>query len=255
MEALAKLDRAAQARAVAQLADDLRDLGSSRSYEASLLLPRLANGTDAAVAVLRDQVRDGDEIKRAIAMILLEPFGEPAAPAAPTLMHGHHRAGRRPQDSPGLPHGLVGDRSAGRKGGDASRRRFRPRDQSARGLGRRALRPRPEGHGRGGRASGDPRADRGARRSRVGDDDRKRGAIVALGEFGPRAAGAIPALVERDPGAGEDPSRTLPGPDDHANSPGALATAALGKIGSEGNPEAWPSWPACSRSRDGPIRA
>jgi HEAT repeat protein len=86
VEALAKLDRVAQAKAVAQLAHDLRDLGSPRSYEASWLLPQLANGTDAAVAVLRDQVHDGDEIKRAIALIMLEPIGEPAAPAAPTLI-------------------------------------------------------------------------------------------------------------------------------------------------------------------------
>ena len=77
-EALAKLDRAAQERAVAQLARELRGLGSPRSYEAALLLPRLGGGAATAVSILLDFLRDGDDIHRRMAMILLEPIAGPA---------------------------------------------------------------------------------------------------------------------------------------------------------------------------------
>ena len=81
-EALVKLDTAVQARAVAQLAGDLRDLGSPRSYEAALLLPRLEGGKPALVSSLLDFIRDGDDTRRRIAMILLEPIAPRAeAPA------------------------------------------------------------------------------------------------------------------------------------------------------------------------------
>ena len=63
-EVLAKLDRAAQERAVAQLARDLRNLGSDRSYEAALLLPRLGGGRATARSILLDFLRDGDDIRQ-----------------------------------------------------------------------------------------------------------------------------------------------------------------------------------------------
>ena len=78
VEALAKLDRAAQEKAVEHLARDLRDLGSRRSHEAALLLPRLGDGAAAARSILLDFLRDGDDIQRRIAMILLEPIARPA---------------------------------------------------------------------------------------------------------------------------------------------------------------------------------
>src|SRR5262249_24794151 len=64
------------------------------------------------------------------------------------------------------------------------------------------------------------------------DAGRRRGAIVALGEFGLGTAGAVPALVEviregRGASSGENPW----------DSPAALAIEALGKIGAEGDPE------------------
>src|SRR5262245_12276360 len=51
-DALSKLDRAAQDKAVARLAVDLRDLGSPRSFEAATLLPLIVDGIPAAAAVL-----------------------------------------------------------------------------------------------------------------------------------------------------------------------------------------------------------
>jgi len=62
-------------------------------------------------------------------------------------------------------------------------------------------------------------------------------AIIALGEFGPDAVEAIPALEEAiraHAAADRGASRGYAAPD----SPGALATRALGEIAAEGSPEA-----------------
>jgi HEAT repeat protein len=201
VNALARLDRAAQARAVERLADDLRDVGSLRSIEASLLLPRLANGADAAVAVLRDQVRDDDKIKRAIALILLESFGERAAPAAPTVLQVMTERDADRRISPAFPMGWW-DVLSGRGTNDPSLPRFLSPlpvgETSASSLCVRAL-----------KAMGEP-VERRAIRELIGvlqdpdrDDDRKRGAITALGEFGSEAA--EPALRA----AMKDPSRSV----------------------------------------------
>ena len=81
-ETLAKLDPAAQQRAIAQLSGDLRDLGSPRSYEAALLLPALRGGTSTVVSTLLEFIREGDDTSRRIAMILLEPIAGPAQASA-----------------------------------------------------------------------------------------------------------------------------------------------------------------------------
>jgi HEAT repeat protein len=234
VEALARLDRAAQARAVTQLAGDLRDVGSPRSYEAALLLPRLDGGAPAAAAVLRDEVRDDDEVKRIIALVLLVSLGEQAAPAAPALLR------------------VIAERDAdrdihlflqmswwnsliGREAHDPSGRRFINSMQlgstSAVALSVRALESMSEA------------VQRRAIRELIAmvrepdlDDVRKRGAIIALGEFGPAAAEAIPAFagVIR----ARERARRGPSPAEVDNgSPATLATEALGKIGSDGNPE------------------
>jgi hypothetical protein len=85
-EALARLDRPARERAVARLVADLCDLGSPRSYEAVALLRRFEGGKALVVTSLRDRIRDGDEDRRRIAMVILGYFGEVAAPAAPDVL-------------------------------------------------------------------------------------------------------------------------------------------------------------------------
>ena len=251
VKALATLDRAAQARAVAQLAGDLRDVGSPRSCEASLLLPRLANGTDAAVAVLRDRVRDPDEIQRALAIILLTTFGERAATAAPTLLPviTERDADRRIQLHFRLR--WWGELN-GREVSDPSHPRLHNPlpvgETSAIALCVGAL-----------KAMGEP-VERPAIRELIGiirdpdrADDRKRGTIMAVGEFGPVAVEAVPALL--DVIRAQEQAHRGPSPgDDYANSPGTLATEALGKIGSEGNPEVVTILAGLLEARDGPIQ-
>ena len=233
VQALARLDRAAQERAVAALARDLRDLGSPRSFEAALLLPRLEGGTATAASILRDLARGGDETRCRIAMILLEPIGEAAAPLAPDVM--------RVITGPGADRkiNLRGrldwwESLVGREG--PGFRRFV--EGTARGEttaiapGVRALRAMGASVER--RAIPDLIA---MVRQPGGDPGRNRRAIIALGEFGPSAAGAIPALagVIR---AQEEADGGPPGGFADPDSPGALATAALGRIAAEGNPEA-----------------
>ena len=249
--AIATLDRAAQAKAVAQLANDLRDVGSPRSSEASLLLPRLANGADAAVAILRDRVRDPDEIQRALAIILLTTFGERAASAAPTLLPviTEPDADRRIQ----LHFRLGWWRSLNNRGiYDPSHPRLHNPLPVGETFGRRALRRRPEGHGRAGPAAGDPRADRrhpgsGSRRRPEARRDRGRRGIRShrcRGDPGPRRRDPAQEQAHRGPSPG----------DDYANSPGGVATEALGKIGSEGNPEVVAILAGLLEARDGPIQ-
>jgi HEAT repeat protein len=234
VEAIAKLNGAARARAVAQLAGDIRDVGSPRSYEAALLLPRLEGGTSAAAAVLRDKVRDDDEVRRFIALVLLVSFGEGAEPAAPALMQviAERDADRRIHLflQMGWWNWLIG-----REAHDPSHRRFINSMQlgqtDAIALSVRALRSMGEA------------VERRSIRELIAlvqdpaqDDVRRHGAIIALGEFGPAAAEAIPALVGLI--RAREPARRGSSPgDDDMNPTGALATEALGKIGSDGNPE------------------
>jgi HEAT repeat protein len=235
-EALAKLDRAAQEKAIARLVVDLRDLGSSRSFEASTLLPLIVDGIPAAVAALADEVQRPDEVRRLTALYLLAQYGELATPAAPTLMQliTERDADRRIH----LGLRMYWWKLFGTKGGDDSRRPFpdpsTPGETSAVALGVRAL-----------IAIGGAVEQRAIRdlisivRDSDGDPDRKRCAIVALGEFGPEAVEAIPVLAgaiqPRVESTDHEPSFD---PDDgDALSPGALATTALGQIGSEGHPK------------------
>ena len=207
VNALAKLDHAAQARAVERLADDLRDVGSLhdlqdegslRPMAASLLLPRLANGADAAVAILRDQVRDHDEIKRAIALILLESFGERGTPAAPTLLQVITERDADRGINPAFPMSWWQSFSAG-EANDPSHPRFLELppvgETSAIALCVRSL-----------RAMGEPVERRSIReliaviQDSDQDDLRRRGAIIALGEFGSTAAeSALRAASSNDP--------------------------------------------------------
>jgi HEAT repeat protein len=184
-EALAKMDRRVQEKAVARLADDLRDLASWRAFEAAWLLPLFADGTATAVAALLEDVRGGDEHRKLIAMFLLAQYGERAAPAAPALVRLiSERGADRRVDIMGTLH--SGDRP--RMFGDGSELkqfwRMYPDlanrgEASMIGLGVRGL-----------KAMG-PRVERQAIRDLAAvlqdpaqDDDRKRGAIAALGEFG-----------------------------------------------------------------------
>jgi hypothetical protein len=228
--ALAKLDRAAQERAVAQLARELRDLGSPRSYEAALLLPRLGGGADAARSILLDFIRDGDDIPRRMAMVLLATMAEPAdapvvwrAMTAPGAEGGADMRDRMNwwealQIGPGciafcpkigrtVPSGLIplGVRTLKAMGASMERRSIREFI---------AMLREPDG-----------------------DPDRTRCAIIALGDFGPSAAEAVPVLADIIR-AGQEADRRDSRIFSAWDSPGALATAALGQIGAEGNPEA-----------------
>jgi HEAT repeat protein len=235
VEALARLDRAAQERAVALLADDLRDLGSPRSFEAAWLLPRLASGTSTAVAILGDLARDGDETQRLIAPILLEPIGAAAAPAAPALMQAITRPGADRNVRRGFDLSLRWWESLGGREGGPGFRRFllgtARGEASAVALCVRALRAMGESVER--RAIRDLIA---VLQGPDGDPDRKRGAIVALGEFGPGAVAASPVLASVIR-AGENPRRG-PSPDGEVSSLGVPVTEALRKLGSEGSQEA-----------------
>jgi HEAT repeat protein len=250
VEALAKRDRAAQARAVGQLAGDLRDVGSPRSYEAALLLPRLEGGTPAAAAVLRDEVRDDDEVKRFIALVLLVSLGEQAASAAPALLRVIAERDADRNIHLFLPmswwNSLIG-----REAHDPSHRRFINSMQlgstSAIALSVRAL-----------ESMGEAVERRAVReliamvREPAQDDVRKRGAILALGEFGPAAADAVPTLagVIR----AREQARRGPSPaEDDNGSQATLATEALGKIGSDGDPEAVAILGVLLEAEDGAI--
>jgi HEAT repeat protein len=226
---LAKLDRAAQERAVEQLARDLRNLGSPRSYEAALLLPRLGGGTATAVSILLDFLRDGDDIRRRIAMILLEPIAGPAefpavwraitAPGADRQVKVRDRMNwwEALQRGPGC---IAFSPEIGR--GDTSLIAFGVRTLKAMGVSiqRRSIRELLD-----------------MLREPDGDPDRTRCAIIALGDFGPSAAEAVPVLADIIR-AGEEADRRASRSFAAWDSPGALATATLGRIGAEGNPEA-----------------
>jgi HEAT repeat protein len=228
-EVLAKLDRAAQEKAVAQLARDLRNLGSPRSYEAALLLPRLGGGAAAARSILLDFLRDGDDIRRRMAMILLGSIAEPAE--FPAVWRAITAPGADRQVKLGDcmywwealqrgPGWIAFGAEIGR--GDTSLIAFGVRTLKAMGVSiqRRSIRELMT-----------------ILREPDGDPDRTHCAIIALGDFGPSAAEAVPALADIIR-AGEEADRRAFRSFAASDSPGALATVALGQIGAEGNPEA-----------------
>ncbi len=227
-DVLAKLDRTAQARAVAQLARDLRGLGSPRSYEAALLLPRLRNGRAVARSILLDFLRDGDHIRRGIAMNLLEPIAEPVD--APAVLRAITAPGADGMVEQRLLHWWLWLREYQRRPGTIAKI-FRD-DTSLIASGVRAL----KGLG----ASVERRSVHdlvAMLQEPNGDPDRRRFVILVLGEFGPGAAEAIPVLADIIRTADEvdrRASRIYAAP----GSPGILSTAALARIGAEGNPEA-----------------
>lgn len=189
VEALAKQSPAVQEKAVAQLAGDIRDLGSLRSYEAALLMPRLQGGTAAVVSILLDFIRDGDDTRRRIAMILLGPVASPAE--APAVM----RAITAPAAERTI--NLSGRLSwwesvAARAGGQRFQQfmhgtartetsLIEPGVQTLKAIGVEVER----------RAIGDLIA---IVREPGAGLERRCCAIIALGEFGPHAVEAIPAL-------------------------------------------------------------
>jgi hypothetical protein len=232
VEALAKQGPAAQEKAVAQLAGDLRDLGSPRSHEAALLLPRLRGGTATVVSILLDFIRDGDDTRRRIAMILLGPIAGTAE--APTVLRAITAPGA--QRKINLSGRLHWWESVGARQGDQGFRRFvqgtartetsliEPGVQALKAMGAQVER----------QAIGELIAT--VREPGAGPH-RRCCAIIALGEFGPDAVEAIPALEEAiraHEAADRVASRGYAAPD----SPGALATRALGEIAAEESPDA-----------------
>lgn len=235
-ESLADLDPRLQQDAVARLSEDLRNLDSARSFEASMLLPLFVEGTAAALSTLVDQVRGDDEIHRLIALSLLGEYRELAAPAAPALIQvvTERDADRRIH----LDLRMYWWKSLNASGaGDLFQEQFpaqqAPGDTSAIKLGVRAL------IGMG--AAVERRAIHdliAVVRDPDRDDCQKRGAIVALGEFGPRTGEAIPALLGVIRSGGRSADRA-PSPDDDEDAEwlGMLATEALEEIHSEANPD------------------
>jgi HEAT repeat protein len=222
VDALAKLDRAAQERAVAQLAGDLRDLGSPRSYEAAALLLRLPGGNATLVSILLDTLRDGDDLRRRIAMSMLEPIAGPAE--APAVF----RAIITPGADRNVALKLIWWESV-RPSQHGLMLCMMDRDTSLIELGVREL----KGMG----VSVEQRSIHdliAIVREPDGNLDRRRSAIIALGEFGPAAAEAIPDVADVTR-AWEKPRR--PSPDVEALSLGVPVIEALRKLDSEGNPE------------------
>jgi HEAT repeat protein len=231
-DALATLDPAAQERAVAQLAGDLRDLGSPRSYEAALLMPRLDGGKAKAVSILLDFIRDGDDTARRIAMILLQPIAEPAearvvlraitAPGADRKIDLRGRLGWWEWVGANL--GYAGFRRflQGTSRGETTL--IEPGVRAIEEMGPQIER----------RAIDDLIA---MVRQPGADPNRRCCAIIALGEFGPSAALAIPALedaIRAHEAADRGASQRFAAPD----SAGYLATQAVGLIAAEGNSDA-----------------
>jgi HEAT repeat protein len=223
VDALAKLDRTAQERAVAQLAGDLRDLGSPRSYEAAALLLRLQGGRSTLMSILLDFLRDGDDLRRRIAMSVLEPIVGPAE--APAVL----RAIITPGADRKLAVKLIWWESVRERPHGGLMLCMLDCDTSLIELGVREL----KGMG----VSVEHRSIHDliaiVREPDV-NLDRRRSAIIALGEFGPAAAEAIP-VVANVIRAWEKPRR--PCPDVEALSLGVPVIEALRKLDSEGNPE------------------
>ena len=186
VEALAKLDRGAQRRAVARLAADLRDLESARAFEATWLLPLLADGASTAVAALLDQSDAGDARRKLVALFLLAQYGEQATPAAPGLVRfiTQRDSDRRIDLVLAFDWGELADPGGGY---ELFRRMYpdlgNPGETSVVALCVRALKAMGE--------SVEHRAIRdliAVLEDPDRADDGKRGAIAALGEFGSEAA-------------------------------------------------------------------
>lgn len=226
VDALARLDRAARERAEAQLAVELRGLGSARSYEAEVLLGRLPGGTSTVVSILRDVLRDGDDLRRRIAMIMLGPIAGPAE--IPAVI----RAMTAPGAERPINLNLDWWDSVGGRGRGGYRISIGEGHRSLIEFGVQTLKAMG--------ASVERRSIRefmAMARKPDGDPDRRRRAIIALGEFGPSAAGAVPLLAEVIR-AGQEADRRASRRFAARDSAEALATEALGKIAAEGQPEA-----------------
>jgi HEAT repeat protein len=223
VHALAKLNRAVQEQAAAQLAGDLRDLGSPRSYEAAALLLRLQGGRSTLVSILLDTLRDGDDIRRWIAMSVLEPIAGPAE--APAVL----RAIITPGADRKMAVKLIWWETVRERPHGGFMLCMMDRDTSLIELGVQEL----TGMG----VSVEQRSIHdliAIVREPDGNLDRRRSAIIALGEFGPAAAEAIPDVADVTR-AWEKPRR--PSPDVEALSLGVPVIEALRKLDSEGNPE------------------
>ncbi len=211
-EALAKMDRRVQEKAVARLADDLRDLASWRAFEAAWLLPLFADGPSTAVPALLEHFRGGDEHRKLIAMFLLAQYGERAAPAAPALVRQiSERGADRRVDIMRTLHWsdrprLVGDGSEFMQLWRMYPDLVNLRETSVVALGVRAL--KAMGPGVEQQAIRDLAA---VLQDPAQDDDRKPGAIAALGEFGPGPAEPAlrPALDDPRPSMRDHVSAAL----------------------------------------------
>jgi HEAT repeat protein len=224
VHALANLNRAAQERAVEQLAGDLRDLGSPRSYEAAALLLRLQGGRSTLVSILLDALRDGDDLRRRIAMSVLEPIAGPAE--APAVL----RAIITPGADRKLAVKLIWWESVRERPHGGFMLCMLDRDTSLIELGVQEL------IGMG--VSVEHRSIHdliAIAREPDGNLDRRRRAFIALGKFGPAAAEAIPDVADVIR-AWEKPHRRSP--DVEALSLSVAATETLQKIDLEGNPNA-----------------
>ena len=188
-----------------------------------------------AIEALLDKIRNGDETTRLVALLLLRPFGELASPATPTLIH------------------LLTERDANREITLMSRSYWKDSDVIAGNAEFRRQFPQVTDPGKTSAIAQSVRvlgvigaaAERQAIRHLVEflrgpstDEGRKQAAIVALGEFGLKAAEAIPILVEvarsrtRFASCGPAPGD----PETHARCPAARAAESIGRIGAEGTP-------------------
>ena len=230
--ALAKLDPPAQESAAEQLAGDLYDLGSLRSYEAALLLHHLGARPATVGTTLQGFIRDGDEARRRIAMTFLGPFAGPAE--APAVLRAITAPGAdRKIDLRGQLHWRE---SLGQREGDPGFQQFvreiQRRQTSLIEPGVRALKAMGAQVER--RAIGQLIA---MVREPGADPHRRCCAIIALGEFGPDATEAIPVL-DAAIGAHEAAVRWASGGAAASDSSGVLATLAIGSIAAEGNADA-----------------
>ena len=229
--ALAKLDPPAQESAAEQLAGDLYDLGSLRSYEAALLLHHLGARPATVGTTLQGFIRDGDEARRRIAMTFLGPFAGPAE--APAVLRAITRR-RRPKDRPARPTALEG--VARPAGGGPGIPAVRPGDTATPDVAHRARRPSVEGDGRTGRASGHRPVDRDG----PGAGCRPPSSLLRdhrPGRVRPRRYRGNPG-----PGRGDRATRRpfagRRGLAAASDSSGVLATLAIGSIAAEGNADA-----------------
>lgn len=229
-ETLSHLDRTARKLAVAKLGDELRNPFSPRSFEATLLLRMFEPEARAVVPILLGKMRGGI----LIAAFLLGELGPLAAPAAPELIPIMTRSDadrsiqlslRNYWNRPDLSGGgapelarLIADPNA-------------PGRCSLISLSVRAI------HGMGEAVEQQTIHNLIAILQGTDDEVPKRGAAAALGEFGPKAAEAIPVLekVLRSPMGPARTQDSVAAANRNELTLPARATVALGQIGSEGN--------------------